>query len=150
MAIGAGGSLAALGEDERPPVPGAWPVADLQAKPAEDWSRFLLDLLPAIAACLDATPGPAPRVTKAWPMNRGMAGARTRNGAGGWFDCIAPSLGGEVDRLEPVTDGGRLPGEGTVVFSPVIQGPPPGECYQHERALGPGGEPIGWLSTETC
>lgn len=130
--------------------PAAFPVADLRAKPADDWSRFLLDLLPAISACLDETPGPAPRVTKAWPMNHGMVGVRTRDGAGGWFACIAPALGGEVDRLEPVVDHERLPGEGIVVFTPAAQEPPAGECYEHERALGGGGELVGWLSYDTC
>jgi uncharacterized membrane protein len=65
------------------------PVADLPAKPAPDWARLLPDLAPAIEACVGATPGPAPRVTKAWPMNHGMVGVRTRDGAGGWFACIA-------------------------------------------------------------
>jgi uncharacterized membrane protein len=103
---------------------GDLPVADLAAKAADDWSRLLLDLAPAIEACLGATAGPAPRVTKAWPMNRGMVGVRTRNGAGGRFACIAPVVGGPPDRFEPVPAGSRrLPGEDAVVFSPAPQSP---------------------------
>jgi uncharacterized membrane protein len=41
------------------------PVAELPAKPADDWSRLLLDLAPAIEVCLRTTPGRAPRVTEA-------------------------------------------------------------------------------------
>jgi uncharacterized membrane protein len=127
------------------------PVADLAAKPADDWTRFLLDLLPAIEACLDATGGPAPRVTKAWPMNHGMVGVRTRHGQGSWFDCIAPMIGGAVERIEPVPPGtARLPGEGVVLFARAADGPLAGECYEHERVLDHDGRLIGWLAYDVC
>jgi uncharacterized membrane protein len=130
---------------------GDLPVADLSAKPAADWTRLLLDLVPAIEACLAASPGPAPHVTKAWPMNRGMVGVRTRNGAGGWFACIAPAPGGAVDRFEPVPPGtSLLPGEGAAVFSPAAQAPPAGVCYRHERVLRADGALLGLLSYDIC
>jgi hypothetical protein len=98
-----------------------------------------------------ATPGQAPRVTKAWPMNYGMVGVRTRNGAGGWFACIAPAAGGAPDRFEPLAAGARrLPGEGAVLFSPAPQAPPAGACYRHERVLRADGEALGLLSYDTC
>jgi uncharacterized membrane protein len=129
--------------------PADLPVADLSAKPPDDWTRLLLDLAPAVEACLSATPGPAPRVAKAWPMNRGMVGVRTRNGAGGRFACIAPALGTAPGRFEPVPAGAaRLPGEGAVVFSPAPQSPP--ACYRHERVLRANGALFGLLSYETC
>jgi hypothetical protein len=50
------------------------PVADLQSKPADDWSRLLIELLAPIKACLARAPGTVTRVTKAWPMNKAMTG----------------------------------------------------------------------------
>jgi hypothetical protein len=84
-------------------------------------------------------------------MNRGMVGVRIRNGAGGWFPCIAPALGGPLDRLEPVSAGSpRLPGEGAAVFSPAPQSPPAGACYRHERVLRADRELLGLLSHHSC
>jgi uncharacterized membrane protein len=133
------------------PEPDLLPVADLSAKAADDWSCLLLNLLPAIETCLAANPGPMPRVTKAWPMNRGMVGVRTRDGSGGWFACVAPAVGGAPDRFEPVAPGSpRLPGEGTVLFSPAPQTPPAGVCYRHERVVRQDGGLLGLLSYDTC
>jgi uncharacterized membrane protein len=126
------------------------PVADLAARPADDWSRYLLDMLPAIEACLDATPGPRQRITDAWPMNHGMVGMRTRNGEGGWFECIAPMIGGEVDRIEAVPAGTlRTPGEEQVIFTRASDGPLKGGCYENLRVID-GGELIGWLAHDVC
>jgi uncharacterized membrane protein len=78
------------GLDTEGPQPAAavddLPVADLKSKASDDWTRLLPDLLPGMQACLDKTPGPSAYVTKAWPMNRGMVGTRTRNRDGGWFE----------------------------------------------------------------
>ena len=126
------------------------PVADLAARPADDWSRYLLDMLPAIDACLGATPGSRQRITDAWPMNHGMVGMRTRNGEGGWFECIAPMIGGEVDRLEAMPAGTlRTPGEEQVVFTKASEGPLDGSCYEHLRVIDDG-ELIGWLAHDVC
>ena len=70
--------------------------------PETDWSRYLFDLLPAIQACIDKTPEPDPYATKAWPMNHGMVGVRTRNGQGGWFECVAEANGKSIDRFVPL------------------------------------------------
>jgi uncharacterized membrane protein len=126
-------------------------LAALSKHPVDDWTRFLADMLPAIRTCLDATPGPAPRVTDAWPMNHGMIGMRSRNGDGGWFQCIAPMVGGGVDRFEPVAEGStRVPGEGEVLFTAPAEGPLAGGCYQHERVVDEQGEVIGWLAHDVC
>ena len=123
----------------------------LPAKQADDWSRHLIDFPPAMRACLGQTPGPAPRVTVAWAMNHGMIGMRTRNGEGGWFECVAERQGSRVDSLAPLSEGReRMPGEGMPVYSPPAQPPPRGECYEHQQVLGPSGELLGWLSYDTC
>jgi uncharacterized membrane protein/invasion protein IalB len=127
------------------------PIADLAAKPPGDWSRFLLELLPGIDACLARTPGGAPYTTKAWPMNQGLVGVRTRNAVAGWFECVAQYDGRSVQRFEAVTaEAGPLPGEGYVLYTPASGQPLAGNCWQHERVVDFSGTALGWLSTNGC
>jgi uncharacterized membrane protein len=127
------------------------PVANFSSKSEEDWARLLPELLPAVQACLAKTQGQSPYVTKAWPMNNGMVGVRTRGGDGGWFDCIAQSDGKGVERLEMLPRGDPpLPGENAVLFTPVGGAPRHGNCWQQERVLDPGGKLLGYLSTNVC
>ncbi len=128
------------------------PEANLDRKAPDDWSRLVLELLPAIRACIEKTPGPAARVTKAWPMNRGMVGARTRDDGGGHWNCVAPAGGGDVSIFARVPDGAEMvPGETRVVFTPAPHAPPTGKCYEHERVMNPETPSlIGWLSYDTC
>ena len=102
-----------------------YPVADLRNRAETDWSRYLFDLLPAIQACIDKTPEPEPYATKAWPMSRGMVGVRTRNGQGGWFECVAEANGKSIERFVTLPPGAPLaPNEDRVVFSPPDHPPP--------------------------
>jgi hypothetical protein len=127
------------------------PVADLNSKAADDWTRLLLDLLPAMQACLDKTPGPSAYVTKAWPMNRGMVGTRTRNRDGGWFECTATSDGQSVEHIEMLPKAAApLPGEQSAVFTSSAQTPPSGNCYRTERVQDAAGKWVGWLSSNGC
>ncbi len=127
------------------------PVADLAARPPEDWSRFLLDLLPSLEVCLLETPGSSPRVTKAWRVSSQVVGLRTRNAEGGWFECVTSGDGKTVTRFEILDPDTRpLHKEGRVVFSLAAQYPPSGACYQHERVLDENGKLVGWLSSDTC
>jgi uncharacterized membrane protein len=128
------------------------PVADLRVRPLADWSRFLPELLPAIDACVEKTPGAERYVTKAWPMNRGMVGVRLRNGVAGWFDCVAQYDGKVVERFEAVTaDTGPVPGEGAVLYTPAGQSVLSGKCWYHERVMDAAGvQQIGWLSSNRC
>jgi putative lipoprotein len=126
-------------------------VADLAARSASDWSRFLMEMLPAVAGCLEKTPGAGPYVTKAWLMNRGLIGVRTRNVTAGWFDCVAQIDGHVIERFEPVTaEVGPVPGEAAVVFTPAGGTPLSGTCWQHERVLDRDGNLLGWLSANNC
>jgi uncharacterized membrane protein len=133
------------------PDPAQAPVAALDEKSPVDWSRMLMELLPAIDACLTKTPGTAPYVTKAWSMNDGMVGVRTRNTTVGWFECVAQSDGKAVDRFGPVeSNAAPVPGEETVLYTPAAHAPPSGNCFTHERVMDAGGSQIGWLSTNAC
>jgi hypothetical protein len=128
-----------------------FPVADLSNRPETDWSRYLFDLLPAIQACIDKTPEPEPYATKAWPMNSGTVGVRTRNAQGGWFECVADANGKSVDRFVPLPSAAPpAPNEDRVVFSPPDHPPISGNCYTHERVMDGMGDFMGWLSTNGC
>ncbi len=128
------------------------PIADVASKGPDDWSRLIVDLLPAINACLERTPGADTRVTKAWPMNRGMVGVRAGDDGGRRWNCVAPADGGEVRVFAPVPEGAEtVPGETTVVFTPSPGSPPAGACFRHERLMNPGTATlIGWLSYHAC
>ena len=133
------------------PDPAQAPVAALGTKSPVDWSRMLMELLPAIDACLAKTPGTAPYVTKAWAMNRGMVGVRTRNATVGWFECVAQSDGKVVDQFGPVeSTAPPVPGEEVVLYTSAAHAPPSGNCFTHERVMDAGGSQIGWLSTNEC
>jgi len=97
------------------------------------------------------TPGPSPYVTKAWPMNKGFVGVRTRGGDGGWFGCIALADGTSVDRFEMLPRGEPLlPGENVTLFTPAGGTPRAGNCWEHERVLDTAGKLLGYLSYNKC
>jgi len=101
-------------------APGDYPPFDPGAKAADDWSRLLLDLMPAIDVCLREPVGDLPRVVKAWPMNRGLAGVRLQNIDGGRHQCVGPARGAAVEGVEQLALGApALPGEGDPIFTPV-------------------------------
>ena len=128
-----------------------FPVADLRNRAETDWSRYLFDLLPAIQACIDKTPEPDPYATKAWPMNRGMVGVRTRNAQGGWYECVADANGKSIDRfIQLPPSAPPAPNEDRVMFSPPDHHPPGGNCFKHERVMDGMGDFMGWLSTNSC
>ena len=128
------------------------PAAAVVEPQAEDWSRRILELMPAIRACLDATAAKPATVTKAWPMNRGMVGVRVRDGKGTRSECLVAAQGGTPERHQPVDAAVRpLPGEGRPVFTPAPQVPPAGPCWRNEPVTGPeSAEPLGALSYIAC
>jgi putative lipoprotein len=132
-------------------APGSYPLFDPAAKPADDWSRLLFDLMPAINACLRAPVGDLPGVVKAWPMNRGMVGVALQNIDGGRHECIAVVDGSAVDQVELLrAEAERAPGEGNPIFTPADGAYPGSACFSHERVAGAGGGFLGWLSVRTC
>lgn len=126
------------------------PLTALAGRP-DDWARYLADLLPAVQACLGkAGTDAGSRVTKAWPMNRGMVGVRGRTSAGRRWECIAPQPGTGIDSFEfPSRNAAGVPGEGRILFTPAGQPPPEGVCWSHERVV-EGDSFVGWLSRDVC
>jgi putative lipoprotein len=132
-------------------APGDYPLFDPKAKPADDWSRLLVNFMPAIRACLGQEVGHLPRVIKAWPMSNGMAGVRLQNLDAGRHQCIAAADGAAIDRVELLaSEATALPGEGNPIFTPAGGAYPGGACFSHERVEVGAGRFLGWLSTRTC
>jgi putative lipoprotein len=131
-------------------APGGHPLFDPAAKTADDWSRFLLDLMPAINACLREPVGDLPRVVKAWPMNHGMVGVRLQNIDGGRHQCIAAADGAPVDQVELLAFDAAPAPEGDPVFTPADGAYPGGACFRHERVEAADGRFLGWLSARVC
>jgi putative lipoprotein len=132
-------------------APGNYPRFVPAARSANDWTRLLFDLMPAIGACLREPVGDLPRVIKAWPMNHGMVGVRLQNIDGGRHQCIAAADGATVDQVELLeVEAERAPGEGDAIFTPADGAYPGGACFRHERVETADGRFLGWLSTRTC
>jgi uncharacterized membrane protein len=125
------------------------PVADLAAKPPDDWACRLLELLPAITACVARTSGTGTRVSKAWPMNHGLVGVRTESDSGRW-ECVARADGNAVHSVAGLGAAPPVPGEGRTIFTPAGTSPLQGRCWRHERVIAPDGRLVGWLSYDVC
>ncbi|RZU02008.1 hypothetical protein [Rivibacter subsaxonicus] len=126
------------------------PVARAAAKPSEDWSRHLGELLPAINVCLvDGVPS-TERVSKAWPMNHGKAGVRLVDREGVAYDCVADLGLRKVETVERVALGDTLPGDGDPVFWPAREQPPSIPCGRAERVLDRQGRTVGYLNYQAC
>jgi hypothetical protein len=131
--------------------PGNYPLFDPEARSADDWSRFLFDLLPAIKTCLREPVGGLPWVIKAWPMNHGMVGVRLQNNDGGRHQCLAVADGSVIEQVELLeAEAERAPGEGNPIFTPADGSYPGGACFRHERVETADGRFLGWLSTRNC
>ncbi|MCW5620329.1 MAG: hypothetical protein KIS79_04400 [Burkholderiales bacterium] len=126
-------------------------LSALRTRSPDDWSRHLSDLLPAIDACLERTPGSGAYVTKAWPMNRGLVGVRTRNASVGWFECVAQREGRNVESFAPVdSKAEHVPDEEKVLFVPPSVARMEGTCFRHERVVDETDRLYGWLTTNSC
>ncbi|HXH02226.1 MAG TPA: hypothetical protein VNN09_02790 [Candidatus Competibacteraceae bacterium] len=133
--------------DTKPPAP---PPPSLLAGEA-DWSRSLSDLLPVLKSCMARTPAQPAVVLKAWPTNKGMAGAWTRGADGQRWACVAPLSGAAVDLFEPLRRTENYDPKREPVFSTgPEQGRPSGECYEHEPVKDSAGQTVGWLSYDLC
>lgn len=112
----------------------------------ETWTRLLPDLLPAVQRCVrDAAPGTVSVVTRAWPMNHGMAGVRLRDAQGRETDCTVDTAGSRPATLRWVPTGSvPLPGADGPRFHPGMD-PPPGAAGRLERVPDGQGGTAGFL-----
>lgn len=109
---------------------------------APGWEARVRELAPALRACLDDRQGAM--VVEAWPMNRGLVGARLLLTGGAREDCVADlGLGLVVSRnVVPAQD--RRPGEGLRAFMLERR------CVDAWRVDGEDGRELGWLAYPGC
>jgi putative lipoprotein len=131
-------------------APGSFPPFDPGATAADDWSRLLLDLMPAIDACLGEPVGDLPRVIGAWPMRRELVEVRLQNSNGGRHQCIGNPDGTVRSVKLLALDVPALPAEGNPIFTPAVGAYPAAACFRHERVETRDGIFLGWLSVRIC
>ena len=128
------------------------PEADFGTKPAEDWTKLLPDLMPAVRACLLDSGVLGETVVRAWPMNRGKAGVRMAEKSGRQWDCVADLGMGPVGRVEgrvkPAVH--ALPASAKVIFWPVREAPPAIFCGRVEKVKMQDGSLAGYLQYDPC
>jgi len=128
-----------------------YPTAQLEDRdPNEDWTARLSSLLPAVLACIEATPGAA-RVVRVDSAGAGRAAARLVNDSRETWDCTATVSGPTVDEIElRGRNLPRQPGEARSILTPASGSLPSGACYRHESLRDAAGRLIGWLSYDLC
>jgi len=128
-----------------------YPTAQLEGRdPTQDWTAWLESLLPAVLACVQATPGAA-RVVRVDPAGEGRAAARLVNDSRETWDCRARVSGPTVDIIQlQGSNLPRRPGEARSILTPASGSPPSGACYRHESLRDTAGRLLGWLSYDLC
>jgi hypothetical protein len=130
-------------------VPGASaPLAKPETKPAEDWSRLVAELSPAISKCVIDGGIAVDQVLQAWPMNRGKVGVRLQDRTGTPYDCVTDQTGKGSAKVTK-TKATALPASGMPVFLPAREQPPMVSCGRLERVEA-GGNLVGWLHYDSC
>jgi hypothetical protein len=104
------------------------------------WESMLPEIAPALRACLADRPGAM--VVEAWPMNRGLAGARLLLPGGAREDCEADLGTGTVAHRGPA--GPKQPGEGLRAFMLERR------CVDAWRVTDAQGREVGWLAYPGC
>lgn len=116
----------------------------------ENWHRLLYYFLPAINACLVATPSPPASAVVVWYPGAGRVGVRTLSRQRRRYDCVAREDGRGVLLFEPVPRTQYRRGEGVAIFTPSPHQPPPGACMDHRQVSDQQGLLLGWLSLDNC
>ena len=132
---------------ETSPPPRRAPEAALE--PRGDWSLELPRLLPGIRACM-AQNAQAVAVTKAWPIEYDLTGARLLEADGERVDCVVAGDGSAVLLTEPVRSASLLSGERDPLFTPGGMAPPRTSCLDTMPFDDGSGNEIGWLSYDSC
>lgn len=121
------------------------PVANLGAKPADDWTRAVIDLLPAINACIAREGGKVKAVAGSSGATQGPVRVRLIE-TGGDVECTVDAGGrgtASITNAAPATAGGPL-------FYPPREPPPIVACGRLERVLTPRGALAGYLHYDAC
>jgi hypothetical protein len=124
-------------------LPAAEPLAQTAAAQGPPWTERLVDLAPAMRACLEGQP-PQAMVVLAWPMNHGLALSRLLLPGGARQDCVADLGTGRIERRDPVAAGERRPDEGVQAFMTDRR------CADARRIEDAAGRVLGWLAYPAC
>jgi len=126
------------------------PVADFKKKNADDWSRLLPGLLPAIQKCVNDGSVPVLFIVSAWPMKDGMVGVRLLTIQKKQYECVAAKTGMRLDSIRPAKSGdSRMPATWNPIYYPAREQPPNLACGRVERVM----EKkilVGWLQYDPC
>lgn len=109
---------------------------------APGWEAHVREWAPALRACLADRPGAM--AVEAWPMNRGLVGARLLLTGGAREDCVADVALGLVVSRNLVAGEDRRPGEGLRAFMLERR------CVDAWRLDGEDGRALGWLAYPGC
>ncbi|MEO1090275.1 MAG: hypothetical protein AAFX81_06570 [Pseudomonadota bacterium] len=123
----------------------AAPLADAQAKPVGDWSRYWPELASGIDRCVRTSPLGVEAVTLAWPMNHGRMGARLLAADGQRADCMVDLVSGAPERFDTIGGDDVMPGENEPRFLPARDALPVLGCGRVERVVDGDGHAAGWL-----
>jgi hypothetical protein len=126
------------------------PIANPATKDAGDWSRAVIDLLPAINACVTRD-GARLKAVAAASANGGTARIRLLETGGSVVDCTVDAGGRGTPTVAAVNPADSPPaGAANPLFYPPREPPPIVSCGRLERVQTPRGALAGYLHYDPC
>ena len=122
------------------------PVANLAAKPADDWSRALVELLPALNACVTRNSATFRAVTAARAQGATVR-VRLKETGGKDVDCVVDASGRGPPTMAAATPEPLAAGPW---WYPARDPAPIVACGRLERAQNPRGASAGYLQYDPC
>lgn len=123
------------------------PVADLAAKPAEDWAKRVVELLPALNAC--TTRAGARLKAVQWAASQGAnVRVRLQESDGKLVDCTVDAAGRNAPVMAPA--GADAPHGGSPWWYPAREPAPIVACGRLERVQNARGGAAGYLQYDPC
>ena len=121
------------------------PIANLAAKPADDWSRAVIDVLPAINACIAREGAKVKAVAGVAGGTQGPVRVRMIE-TSGTVECTVDAAARGAPSVTNVSNAeGASP-----LFYPPREPPPLVSCGRLERVQTPRGALAGYLHYEPC
>jgi len=122
------------------------PVANPAAKPADDWSRAIIDLLPAINACVARDAAKLKAVAGSSDAAQGPVRIQLVETGGATVDCTIDASG----RGTPTLTAASATTVTGPLFYPPREPPPLVACGRLERVQTPRGALAGYLHYDPC
>jgi hypothetical protein len=122
------------------------PVANIAGKPASEWTRTLVDVLPAINACVAREGVKLKAVAGVAGSTQGPVRVRVLETGGGAIDCTVDAGGRGTPAISAAS--GDVPSG--PLFYPPREPPPIVACGRLERVQTPRGSLAGYLHYDPC